>query len=73
MQYLYSLNQARIDEIARRIRKTAGIELVGQRHTVNEDGDAIAANATYVDTLGPKACACGLVVDAGHVSKYVTN
>ena len=67
------LNQAGIDEVPRGVRKTAGVELVGQRHAVHEDGDPVAANASNIDALGAEPRAGRLVVDARHVAKHVAD
>ena len=71
MQHFDVLNQAGVNEVARGIGKATGIELVGQRHPVDEDSHAVAADAANVDALGAEAGSGRLVVHARDVAKDV--
>ena len=73
MQDFNILDQARIDEIARGVRKTACIELVGERHTINENGDPVSPDTADVDAFSAEARTGAFVIDARHITKRVTD
>ena len=71
VQHLDALDQTRVDEIARRIGETANVELVRERHAVDQYRDAIAADPSDADAFGSEAGTRGLCIDAGHVTEHV--
>ena len=59
------------DQVAGRIGKAADVELIADRHPVEEDCDAISGDSTNVDAFGAEAGTVGFVVDTGGVPKHV--
>ena len=71
MQDFDVLREAGVNEVTRGVGKTARIELVRQWHTIDEDGDTVAADAANVDAFRAEARSCRLVVNAGDVTENV--
>ncbi len=73
MQYLDVLDQARIDKVTRCIRKITDAEMIGQRHAIDDNGDAIASDTTDVDAFRTETIASRLGIDTGHIPEHVVD
>jgi hypothetical protein len=65
------LHQTGVDEVSRCVGEAAGIELIRKRYTIDQNRNAISANATNVDALGPESRPGGLVVHSRYVAEYI--
>ena len=54
VQHFEPVYESGIDKIARGVRKTADTELIANRHSVEQHGNPVAADAPYVDASAPK-------------------
>lgn len=73
MQDLDSLYETRIDKVPRRVGETTNIELIGNRDTIDDNRDAIAADTANIQAFGSESGARAFVIDARDISKYVAD
>ena len=72
MQDLDILNKPGIDEVARRVGKAADIEMIGQRHTVDDYRNSISTDTANVDALGTEPRTRAFIIDTWNISQHIT-